>query len=206
MKNRVFFFCISFLTSGCSATNPCQEGFFRGEDGACYPAGPLFDSGDLDLPDPTQFLWTWSIDGEAQLGDLGSPNPQWSGISTWVYTQESPAEQICTFELQTRAFGPDLSCEQDSRCEWAFLVEHYDGRGVAGDCEGKVGLSDGEQAAVWQLGYAEAWEGRTGGVLIAQVEAGRGTEEGWVAVGSASLSESTLSYTFDPIQFFVFTD
>jgi len=206
MIKRVFFFCVSVWWAGCSGTNPCQEGFFRGTDGACHPVGPLFDSGDLESPDSTQFLWTWTIDGEAQLSDLGSPNPQWSGVSTWVYSQEEPSEEICRFELQTRAFGSDPSCEQEPQCDWAFLVEHYEGVGLEGDCEGSVGLVDGEQAAVWQLGYASEWEAREGGVLIAMTEAGRRADQGWVPVGSASLNGSTLRYAFDPIQFFVFTD
>ena len=85
-------------------------------------------------------------------------------------------------------------------------MEHYGGRNADGDCLGNVGLIEGEQAAVWQLGYAEEWNGESGGTLIAQAEAGRGSEGGWTAVGSASFEENTLSYTFDPIQFFVFTD
>ena len=206
MKNRVFFLCLSFWATSCTGTNPCQEGFFRGDDGACHAAGPLVDTGDLVSPDPTQFLWTWTIEGEAQLRDLESPNSHWSGVSTWVYTQETPSELICHFELQTRAFGSDPSCDQEPQCLWAFLVEHYDGRNEDGDCLGNVGLIEGEQAAVWQLGYAEEWEGEAGGNLIAQVEAGGDGDGGWTAVGSADLQGSTLRYTFDPIQFFVFTD
>ena len=210
IMNRFCFPLLSLSFLACKPTIPCQEGFVRGEDGACYPEGPLFDSGDLKLPEPTQDLWNWQIVGEAQLNDPGGTNAQWSGSSTWTYSSEISDKTVCRMALKTRAFGSEPFCEMEPQCDWAFLVEHYDGVTQEGDCAGAVGLDDGEQVAVWQLGYAASWSDSTGseeeGVLIAWTTAGEESGEGWVPVGRASLEERQFQYEFDPIQFYVFTE
>ena len=206
---RLFFSCSVFGLTGCKPTIPCQEGFVRASDGNCHQEGPLFDSGDLEDPNATQDLWNWQIAGEAQLSNLGTDQAQWVGSSTWIYTRVETGEVLCRYELETRAFGREPFCEQEPQCSWAFLVEHYEGVSAEGNCETNVGLEEGSQAAVWQLGFAETWGAgdlSRDNALLAWASAGSDAGEGWEPVGSGALEGQAFQYEFDPVQFYVFTE
>jgi hypothetical protein len=192
--------CSGFFLAACQP-NPCAEDFVRLENGQCVPEVSASDTGDLPLPEPTQELWVWDVEGEAEIQGLEGSNATWAGRSTWTYTQVESESILCVFELETNAFGLDFNCKEDPDCDWGFWVQHGAGVELSGDCLGHVGLEPGVPVVNWALGF-----GQNGALLYFNSPDSGQDPEQWVPIGTASFDGGQFRYELDQMAFYVFED
>lgn len=184
----------------CEKESSCEE-----DSGACDTGKPLVDTASLTLPDATQERWEWEITGEAGVVFADGLDSTWEGSSRWSFRDVDSEEVVCEALLKTNARGQEPKCEEDSRCDWAFFVSHVTETILQGDCEGTVGMSEGRVAASWALGYSSSWDSEPRLIAYVTTEV-EGESAQWSSIGDAQFDGSDLSYSFDPVGFFVFRD